>query len=92
MPRPTRPGDVLHVEIVPSRAHPGGGTVVACGETCNQRREVVQITTVGLIVAAPKLGCRWVLRAEQMRSGGSKCGLLNVFPRITLFLSVSPCG
>lgn len=57
MPRPTRPGDVLHVEIVPSRAHPGGGTVVACGETCNQRREVVQITTVGLIVAAPKLGC-----------------------------------
>lgn len=41
MPRPTRPGDVLHVEIVPSRAHPGGGTVVACGETCNQRREVV---------------------------------------------------
>lgn len=86
MPRPTRPGDVLHVEIVLSRAHPGGGTVVACGETCNQRREAVQITTVGLIVAAPKL------RAEQMRSGGSKCGLLNVFPRITLFLSVSPCG
>lgn len=85
MPRPTRPGDVLHVEIVPSRAHPGGGTVVACGETRNQRREVVQITTVGLIIAAPKLGCRWVLRAEQMRSGGSKCGLLNVFPRIALF-------
>lgn len=53
MPRPTRPGDVLHVKVVPSRAHPGGGTVVACGETCNQRREVVQITTVGLIVAAP---------------------------------------
>lgn len=64
--------------------HPGG-TVVACGEICNQRREVVQITTVGLIVAAPKLGCRWVLRAEQMRSGGSKHGLLNVFPRIALF-------
>lgn len=85
MLRPTRPGDVLHVEIVPSRAHPGGGTVVACGETRNQRREVVQITTVGLIIAAPKLGCRWVLRAEQMRSGGSKCGLLNVFPRIALF-------
>lgn len=85
MLRPTRPGDVLHGEIVPSRAHPGGGTVVACGETRNQRREVVQITTVGLIIAAPKLGCPWVLQAEQMRSGGSKCGLLNVFPRIALF-------
>lgn len=68
-----------------SRAHPGGGAVVACGETCNQRREVVQITTVGLIVAAPKLGCRWVLRAEQMRSGGSKCGLLNVSRELPCF-------
>jgi acyl dehydratase len=61
MPRPTRPSDVLHVdseivEIVPSRAHPGGGTVVARGETRYQRSEVVQITTVKLIVAAPS-GC-----------------------------------
>jgi len=56
-PHPTGPGDVLHVdseivEIVPSRSHPGGGTVVSRGETRNQRGEVVQIITVRLIVPA----------------------------------------
>lgn len=92
MPRPTRPGDVLHVEIVPSRAHPGGGTVVACGETCNQRRKVVQITTVGLIVAAPKLGCRSVLRAAADALRRVQMWTFERFPADSPFLNVSPYG
>jgi acyl dehydratase len=56
-PHPTRPGDVLHVdseiiEVTPSRSQPGRGTIAARGETRNQRGEIVQVTTVKLIVAA----------------------------------------
>jgi acyl dehydratase len=54
-PKPTRPGDVLHVEsevveIVPSRSRPDRGTVVVRSETLNQRGEVVQKTTVKVLV------------------------------------------
>ena len=53
-PKPTRPGDVLHVEseivsIVPSRSKPRG-VVTFRSETRNQRGEVVQTTTVRLLV------------------------------------------
>jgi acyl dehydratase len=53
-PKPTRPGDVLHVEseivsIVPSRSKPRG-VVMFRSETRNQRGEVVQTTTVRLLV------------------------------------------
>jgi len=46
-PRPTRPGDVLHVEsevvdITPSRSKPDRGMVTMKSETKNQRGEVVQ--------------------------------------------------
>lgn len=46
-PRPTRPGDVLHVEsevveITPSRSKPDRGMVTMKSETRNQRGEVVQ--------------------------------------------------
>jgi acyl dehydratase len=46
-PRPTRPGDTLHVEsevleIVPSRSRPDRGTVTMRNRTLNQRGEVVQ--------------------------------------------------
>jgi acyl dehydratase len=54
-PTATRPGDVLHVEsevveVVPSRSHPDRGTVVVRSETRNGRGEVVQITTMKLLV------------------------------------------
>jgi acyl dehydratase len=54
-PRPTRPGDILHVEsriveIVPSRSHPDRGMVTALSETRNQRDEIVQTLTAKLIV------------------------------------------
>ena len=54
-PTPTRPGDVLHVEsevveVVPSRSRPDRGTVTVRSETRNQRGEVVQRTTVKLLV------------------------------------------
>ena len=53
-PHPTRPGDVLHVEteivnIAPSRSKPRG-VVTLRSETRNQRGEVVQTTTVRLLV------------------------------------------
>ncbi len=49
-PRPTRPGDTLHVvseimEITPSRSKPDRGIVTLRSETRNQNDEVVQITT-----------------------------------------------
>ncbi|HEY4073915.1 MAG TPA: MaoC family dehydratase [Herbaspirillum sp.] len=55
-PAPTRPGDILQVEseileVTPSRSRPERGIVTVKGETRNQRNEVVQITTVKLIVA-----------------------------------------
>ena len=55
-PTATRPGDVLHVEsevveVVPSRSRPDRGTVTVRSETRNQRGEVVQKTTVKLLVS-----------------------------------------
>jgi acyl dehydratase len=54
-PKPTRPGDELHVvsevtEIVPSRSKPDQGIVVLRSETRNQRDEVVQVLTSKLVV------------------------------------------
>ncbi len=54
-PRPTRPGDVLHVvseikEVTPSRSRPDRGTVRMHSETRNQRDEVVQILDAKLLV------------------------------------------
>ena len=54
-PRPTRPGDVLHVEseiveIVPSRSRPDRGIVTVRSETLNQRGEAVQVLTAKLVV------------------------------------------
>src|SRR5262244_3709934 len=54
-PRPTRPGDVLHVEsevleIRPSRSRPDRGMVTVRSETRNQRGDTVQIMTAKLVV------------------------------------------
>jgi acyl dehydratase len=54
-PRPTRPGDVLHVEgevveIIPSKSKPDRGMVVMRSETKNQNGEAVQISTMKLVV------------------------------------------
>lgn len=54
-PRPTRPGDILHVEtevleVKPSRSRPERGMVTVRSETLNQRGEVVQTLTVKLVV------------------------------------------
>jgi acyl dehydratase len=54
-PRPTRPGDVLHVEceiekVTPSRSRPERGIVVARCETMNQRGEPVQVFVVDMVV------------------------------------------
>ena len=54
-PRPTRPGDTLHVEseileIVPSRSKPNQGIVKGRNATLNQNGEEVQVFTAKLIV------------------------------------------
>ena len=54
-PRPTRPGDALHVvsevvAIVPSRSKPDRGIVTMRSETRNQQGEVVQLLTSKLVV------------------------------------------
>jgi acyl dehydratase len=54
-PRPTRPGDILHVEtevleVKPSRSRPERGMVTVRSQTLNQRGEVVQTLTVKLVV------------------------------------------
>jgi len=54
-PRPTRPGDILHVEseileVRPSRSRPDRGMITVRSETLNHRREVVQTMTVTLVV------------------------------------------
>lgn len=54
-PRPTRPGDILHVEsevleVTPSRSRPDRGMITLRSETRNQRGEVVQTLTVKLVV------------------------------------------
>jgi acyl dehydratase len=54
-PRPTRPGDVLHVEgevmeIIPSKSKPDRGMVLMRNRTLNQNGEEVQVTTMKLVV------------------------------------------
>ncbi|RKG89763.1 MaoC family dehydratase [Corallococcus terminator] len=54
-PRPTRPGDVLHVEsevveITPSRTNPARGIATVRSETRNQKGEVVQVLTAKLVL------------------------------------------
>jgi acyl dehydratase len=54
-PKPTRPGDILHVvseieEVTPSRSRPDRGMVRVRSETRNQRGEVVQVLIAKLIV------------------------------------------
>jgi len=54
-PKPTRPGDILHVvseieEVTPSRSSPNRGMVRVRSETRNQRDEVVQVLTSRLVV------------------------------------------
>ncbi len=54
-PRPTRPGDILQVEIEvvevrPSRSRPDRGLVTIRSQTRNQRGEIVQILTAKLVV------------------------------------------
>jgi acyl dehydratase len=54
-PRPTRPGDRLHVEseiveVTPSRSRPDRGTVIVRNETRNQHGDVVQVFTARLVV------------------------------------------
>lgn len=56
-PKPTRPGDVLHVvsevlDITPSRSKPGRAMVTMRCRTLNQRGEVVQYFTPKLLVHA----------------------------------------
>ncbi|NVM92312.1 acyl dehydratase [Variovorax sp. SG517] len=56
-PRPTRPGDVLHVEgevtaIAPSRSKPGRAMVTMHCQTLNQRGEVLQDFSPKLVVHA----------------------------------------
>lgn len=54
-PKPTRPGDILHVEcevleVNPSRSRADRGTVVVRSETRNQHGHVVQVFTAKLVV------------------------------------------
>jgi acyl dehydratase len=56
-PRPTRPGDVLHVEsrvmeIKPSRSKPDRGRVTIRTQTYNQKGEVLQDFTASVLVFA----------------------------------------
>ena len=55
-PKPTRPGDVLHVEsevleVIPSRSRPERGLVVVRSETLNQHGDVCQRLTTKLVVS-----------------------------------------
>jgi len=54
-PRPTRPGDVLHVEsevleVTPSRSKPDRGFITLKSQTLNQKGEVLQVQTSKLLV------------------------------------------
>ena len=54
-PKPTRPGDTLHVEseileLRPSRSNPGRGTATVRSETRNQLGEIVQVLVAKLVV------------------------------------------
>jgi acyl dehydratase len=53
-PRPTYPGDILHVEseildVRPSRTKPQQGIVTVKNTTCNQRGEEVQVFTAKIL-------------------------------------------
>jgi acyl dehydratase len=53
-PRPTRPGDILHVEseiveLIPSRSKPNQGIVRVRNTTFNQKGEPVQIFTAKIL-------------------------------------------
>jgi acyl dehydratase len=53
-PKPTRPGDTLHVEseileIKPSRSRPDRGVITVRSETRNQHGEIVQVLTAKLV-------------------------------------------
>jgi acyl dehydratase len=54
-PKPTRPGDVLHVEtevvsVTPSASRPDRGRVVVRSQTLNQHGDVLQQSTYKLVV------------------------------------------
>ncbi|MBW8463041.1 MAG: dehydratase, partial [Acidovorax sp.] len=54
-PRPTRANDVLHVvsevmEIQPSKSKPDRGMVTVRSETRNQHGDVLQLSTVRIVV------------------------------------------
>ena len=54
-PRPTRPGDTLHVEsevleLAPSQSRPDRGNVTTLSRTINQHGEVVQLLKARLVV------------------------------------------
>src|ERR1700759_5438301 len=54
-PRPTRPGDTLHIEseileVTPSRSKPDRGFITLKSETKNQKGEVAQLQTSKLLV------------------------------------------
>ena len=54
-PKPTRPGDTLHVEseiveITPSRSKPHQGIVTVRGTMFNQNQEAVYVLTAKLLV------------------------------------------
>jgi acyl dehydratase len=58
-PRPTRPGDILHVEseiveITPSRSKPHQGIVTVRGTTLNQHSEIDYVLTAKLLVPKRK--------------------------------------
>lgn len=59
-PRPTRPGDILHVEseiveITPSRSKPNQGIVTVRGTALNQKGESVYVLTAKLLVSKREL-------------------------------------
>lgn len=54
-PRPTRPGDLLHVEsevleVTPSRSKPQQGMMTVRSETRNQQGDIVQVLVVKMVV------------------------------------------
>ena len=59
-PKPTRPGDTLHVEseiveITPSRSKPHQGIVTVRGTMFNQNQEAVYVLTAKLLVPASRM-------------------------------------
>lgn len=67
-PRPTRPGDLLRVEtevieVTRSKSKPDRGIATLRSETKNQRDEVVQTTTVRIVVQARSLAQKAVANA-----------------------------